>query len=59
MIAIILFSIAVLAFGCGFLFGVASAPKNKVAVNKKTNCEIEKITKEYENFLNYDGSEQI
>ena len=59
MIAIILFLIAVLSFLGGFLFGVAAAPKCKVAVNKKTNCEIEKIAKEYENFLNYDGSEQI
>lgn len=59
MIAIILFLIAVLSFWGGFLLGVATAPKSKVAVNKKINCEIEKIAKEYENFLNYDGSEQI
>lgn len=59
MIAVVLLLIAVSAFLGGFLYGCEFAPKNPEFKAKKAECKIERLTKEYENFLNYDGSEQI
>lgn len=48
---------------CAFLAGYFSAKSKKIRINKSgfNKCkkdEISKIMREYENFLNYDGSEQ-
>jgi len=48
--------IGVLGFLLGFLFGVKQTSKSKKAGYKKPNSD---ITKEYENFLSYDGTEQF
>ena len=52
---------ALSAFLFGFLFGVLSAPAAKNAKCEKpavSDEELEKLKKEYSNFLSYDGSEQ-
>ena len=48
---------------CAFAAGYFSAKSKRIRVNKsrfanQNKNEISKIMREYENFLNYDGSEQ-
>lgn len=59
MTVIVLLLIAVLAFMGGFLFGAIYSPQSSLTESRKPDCQVEIIAKEYENFLNYDGSEQI
>lgn len=49
--------LAVSAFFLGFYAGKNKAFRNPSAT-KKHNAEILKLRQEYENFLNYDGSQQ-
>lgn len=54
--------IAVAAFSFGFLLGcINEPPARPVKTNIgeiKSRAVLEQLNKEYENFLNYDGSEQ-
>ena len=48
---------------CAFAAGFFSAKSKKICTNKsrfvnRNKDEISRIMREYENFLNYDGSEQ-
>lgn len=49
--------LAVSAFLIGFILG-CNNHKPQRAARPKTDYDYEKIQKEYENFLNYDGTEQ-
>lgn len=49
--------LAVSAFLIGFILG-CNNHKPQRAVRPKADFDYEKIQKEYENFLNYDGTEQ-
>ncbi len=52
-------SIAVIVFLIGFFVGVSIEPPiEKYKFERKANKELERIKTEYDNFLNYDGSEQ-
>ena len=46
------------AFLIGFLLGVKGPRARSVLKPKRPNNEFETLMKEYENFLNYDGTEQ-
>ena len=50
---------AALALFCGFVLGANAEPviRNKALIRKK-DPELAQIRQEYENFLNYDGTEQ-
>lgn len=50
--------VAVLAFLVGFLLAEKTNPKTKPKSQKGVSAIAEEIRREYENFLNYDGSEQ-
>ena len=50
--------VAVLAFLVGFLLAEKTNPKTKPKSQKEVSAIAEEIRREYENFLNYDGSEQ-
>ena len=57
---IIMFLIlAILAFLMGFFLG--ALPKQRSSAIKKAHSQVdyETLEKEYENFLNYDGTEQL
>lgn len=61
MIIAIAFLLALTAFLLGFVFGTMFVPAVKTVKTGKTEKkepELEKLKKEYENFLSYDGSEQ-
>lgn len=49
---------ALFAFLIGFLTGVRKKPIKTNKPSAKLSKDLQTITKEYENFLNYDGSEQ-
>ena len=54
--------VAVFAFLAGFFYADSKkhiSLKKTFSHNKKNVCEADKIRKEYNNFLNYDGSEQL
>lgn len=57
MIVLTVIFTAVFAFSIGFLTGVKRPVKAKKP-SAKLSKDLQIITKEYENFLNYDGSEQ-
>lgn len=57
MTVLILIFISVFAFLIGFLTGAKRPIKAKKS-SGKFGYDLQNITKEYENFLNYDGSEQ-
>ena len=50
--------VAVLAFLVGFLLAEKTNPKIKPKSKMEASAITEKVRREYENFLNYDGSEQ-
>lgn len=50
--------IAVLAFIAGFLSAKSQKPQVKVLRKKGDFGATEQLRREYENFLNYDGTEQ-
>ncbi len=52
------FLIAVLAFLCGYYFAKAQNGKSKAKPKKENFAVGEKVFREFENFLNYDGTEQ-
>lgn len=61
MTLITVISVCASAFLFGFLLGISSEPeRDKKAVKKRAErtAAVDRIKKEYENFLNYDGSEQ-
>lgn len=61
MIIVIAFLLALTAFLLGFVFGTLFVPAVKTVKTvkpEKSEPELEKLKKEYENFLSYDGSEQ-
>ena len=51
-------SIATIAFLVGFLAGSINKAEVKQVYIKQTDSDTEKLSEEYRNFLNYDGSEQ-
>ncbi len=58
MVLMVLF-IIVSAFLFGFILGNLPAPSVKIKRNNIVDDEdIKRLKKEYENFLNYDGTEQ-
>ncbi len=50
--------LAVSAFLIGFFLGAYEKPVLKVKKNNPDDSDIIALQKEYENFLNYDGTEQ-
>ena len=50
--------VAGLSFAVGFLLGEKPKPLIKPKPKKGTLAATENLRREYENFLNYDGSEQ-
>ncbi len=50
--------VAGLSFVVGFLLGEKPKPLIKPKTKKGTLAATENLRREYENFLNYDGSEQ-
>ena len=59
MIIITVMLVAVFAFLLGFLLGFIFETKPNIKVKKvKVKAEDSGIQKEYENFLNYDGTAQ-
>lgn len=50
-----------IAFIVGFSFGMNKAPMKNMSTFKKNAfvSENEQLKREYRNFLNYDGSEQV
>lgn len=50
--------VAILAFLVGFLFAGKPKPEIKTKHQKGISAITEELRREYENFLNYDGSEQ-
>ena len=56
MIYLILIFIALISYLLGFRLGLAKRQSFKL--RKKNRCEVSKLQKEYENFLNYDGTIQ-
>lgn len=59
MIMIVFLLIALSAFLSGFICGSGLTPQRKSVKKPKAEFKSEILSKEYENFLNYDGSEQI
>ena len=60
MIIFWLFFVAILAFLIGLLVGVRKEPPIKACkFVKNSDEELSNLKKEYENFLNYDGSIQL
>lgn len=59
MIIFVFILIGLSAFLSGFIFGLDLKPINKAQPKTKTELKSKILTKEYENFLNYDGSEQL
>lgn len=55
---ILILFIAVIALFMGYLFGNMKEPAVKVVRKRMPDPEFEKQRREYENFLNYDGTEQ-
>lgn len=55
---IIFLIIALLAFFAGYALGNIKEPDIKKIRKSKTDPILERQKREYENFLNYDGSEQ-
>lgn len=61
MIYFLLFTAFLTAFLFGFIFGAmrkCGKEKAKTVKREMFDTNLEKIKKEYSNFLNYDGSEQ-
>lgn len=56
---IIFLIIAFLAFFAGYALGNIKEPQIKKAKTVKADPLLERQRREYENFLNYDGSEQF
>ena len=50
--------LAVSAFLIGFILGEATYKPKAALREKRQNVDYESIQKEFENFLNYDGTEQ-
>lgn len=50
--------VAILSFLVGFLFAGKTKPETKRHRKKGSLATTEALRREYENFLNYDGSEQ-
>ncbi|MBE6749892.1 MAG: hypothetical protein E7560_01850 [Ruminococcaceae bacterium] len=59
MIILLTFLIALAAFSVGFLLGSLKPALKTETHNIKPDFITEVTTKEFENFLNYDGSEQV
>ena len=61
MTVLIMIFISISAFLFGFLLGNLNEPPAKPIKKTvpKEDEDIKRMKKEYENFLNYDGSEQI
>lgn len=59
MTAVILFLAAISGFFIGFCLGVIKKNERISIKPEIKDSRMEKISQEYENFLNYDGSEQI
>lgn len=58
MTEVVLLLIGALSFLCGFLMGAEKGFKRKLEEKEINRIKAVSFTKEYENFLNYDGSEQ-
>ena len=60
MTMFIVFLAVLAAFALGFLTGVSAVPmqKPKTVTAKKEDEELQKLRREYANFLSYDGTEQ-
>ena len=60
MMLITVISVCVSAFLFGFFLGISSEPETGKSEKKRAEqtAAVDRIKKEYENFLNYDGSEQ-
>ena len=52
-------TIAVLSFLVGFLLSSKTKPEIKILRKKGRFAADENLRREYENFLNYDGTEQL
>ncbi len=59
MNVLVLFFIAVAAFVIGYFLGNLDEPPMKEVIIEPEIEDDEGLKREYENFLNYDGSEQI
>jgi len=53
------FIIAFFAFFIGYLLGNRNSPPAKRDIVRKKAVISDELKQEYENFLNYDGSEQL
>lgn len=60
MTVFIIFLAALAAFAVGFLSGISAIPaqKPKKVKLKNEDAELERLRREYTNFLYYDGTEQ-
>lgn len=60
MTVFIIFLAALAAFALGFLSGISAVPaqRPKTVTHKNEDTELEKLRREYANFLSYDGTEQ-
>ena len=56
---IIFFILSSAAFLIGFLLGLKRKPIKSVLKPKTFDEDLIKLQKEYENFLNYDGTDQL
>ena len=52
-------AISVTAFLLGYVLGFTKKAEPKIKGNTLKDARAEQIIKEFENFLNYDGSEQL
>lgn len=59
MMILLTFLIALAAFGVGFLLGNLKPTEKPAKREIKPDFFTEVTAKEFENFLNYDGSEQV
>ena len=59
MIILIYLLVATVSFCVGFLLAGKSYPKPLKKQKEDIYATTEKFRREYENFLNYDGSEQL
>lgn len=54
----IIFLVAVIALFIGYLLGNLKQPAIRAVKKRISDPELERQKREYENFLNYDGTEQ-
>lgn len=58
MIILTVIFVAIVAFFCGLAVGIREVPQKTYTKKQKPDEDLIKLQKEYENFLNYDGSIQ-